>query len=175
VYGFQQTTNNLSQDVHKVLKYWDRFWNGLHVFSGLLNIEERRRRFNWTCLRKTAHARYERSLKHWSANLYEKQWKHTIKFTRGLRKIMHIFHLAWDHRKYMSGVDGDGLPQENPEAEHAEAIAFDPVALTGLLHNNFFQRYLIVINDSEGVVESRMAAWSEACNCHEPLFSTHRR
>ena len=170
VYGFQHTVNNLSQDVHKVLKYWEEFWNGLKVFSGLLNIEERRRRFCWTCLKGTVHAVFEPRLKSWSATLYEKQWKHTIKFTRKLRLIMFIFHLAWDHVKYLSGVDGDGKVEEGTEDTNDE-LAFDPAALTGLLKNFFWQRYLIFVDDSEGVVERRLGDWSENCNCHEPLYS----
>ena len=49
--GIQHVIDNATRDTHESMKYWGEFYVGLEQCRGLLCVPERRKRFQWTCLR----------------------------------------------------------------------------------------------------------------------------
>ena len=53
VAGLQHIINNMLDDVHKAIPWWDTCLKYLKQFEALLRSEEKRQRLTWTCLRNT--------------------------------------------------------------------------------------------------------------------------
>ena len=172
--GLQHIIYNMTEDVHTAMLYWKRFYEQLKNFEALLRMEERRKRFRWTCMAGTVHEIFEHLFKKWSASLYEGRWREVVNFVRELLAIYHVLCAAWDEGKYVRGVDilgrerpGNQQVQEQHEAS-LQLTQFKPRMLTESLKSATFFLFLNMASKVDGVTR-RLSQETEMCVCHAPL------
>lgn len=171
VYGMQHCVHNVTKDLHALLLYWPTFKKSLTTFQRLLQFKERRMRFQWTCIRRTAYEAQSWKLDGWSKTLYEARWREIVNFLKRLVVILPLFRACWNHQRYLLGVDsaGDKESFEEPEAGDA-GEHFDPLMLTQIIKDAMFHRYCIFVIKVDELPEKHLASWADGCACHEELY-----
>lgn len=173
MYGLQHLTNNLNEDIHKSLAYFEKFWSQLKNFEALLFHRERRRRLVVSCIIGSARADEEHKLCHFSCQLYEKRWKCVVAFLKRLVVVMPLLRACWDEQKYKDGTDvamdvSGASDEANPLGQ------LDLPGLTISIHDAFFNRYLVFALGVDDIAETKLASWGEGCICHEAFYVGNR-
>lgn len=168
VYGLQHLVHNLNQDVHKVLKYFDEYYEHLRNLSKLLAVDDRRRRFIVHCVEPSRYASDKWRLKKFAGHLYVKRWKEVTRFSKALLKVIWLVAETWDAEKYKG--HGAGIAQDITD----EDDPLDIGKISTTLCNNLFRRYLVLVVSVDSIPEDRIAAWGSTCPCHELLREAHK-
>ena len=174
-YGLQHIVSNMSEDVHKSLGHWEEFSQQLKQLEAFLRVDERRKRFIWTCLRNTSHAKSERLFERFKGSLYESRWHQVVDFIKNISKLLGPLATAWNEGRYVSGVDFEGKQREkqvNTQARQDDAQglhAFNPKKLTGILSSSLFHMYasMTLLIDE---VPDELARKAEGCPCHREVM-----
>ena len=183
VAGLQHIVSNLTADVHQGMKHWAHFFDNLKTLESLLRVDERRQRFIWTCLHGTALQGQGFRFRKFSASLYEARWHEVVNFLKCLKPLLSTLVRAWDHDKFVSGVNAEGAQRPvQAQAENAQNAmrglsALDPERVTAILQSALFHSYLDMALRLEQVPES-LASTAEGCVCHGALLaqlSEHKR
>ena len=93
--GQQHIIDNLTEDVHLSLSYWDRFFSQLKCCEAICRVEERRQRFVMRCLRGSTRARRELKVENCKGSLYDKRWREVVHFIKEFNKVKVVYALAW--------------------------------------------------------------------------------
>eukprot|EP00971_Amphidinium_carterae_P350630 6491656-Amphidinium_carterae.3 len=160
VAGMEHITNNLTEEIHVHLAYWETFYGQLKNASLLLVHRFRRERFVQHCLGGSPLAQQAHELEGWSATLYEKRWRHVILFIRALLPVWPLLKAFSAHRYLNAGGGG--------EIDVMGGAQFDAVQLEATVNDTMFYIYARFAAELDGVPNT-LAEWSKGCPCHSVL------
>ena len=154
--GTLHIIHNLRASMHTVFRGWDELWRRLKNFESLLCSRRRRDRLIATCVLGSAVNETEaaRTLRLFSARLYEKRWRCVADFIAAVLKLWPILRRVWSPQKWSSNVDSNrGGAQAGEEGDAQEGdgdgdglAQFDSDLLSDSLKSVFFflQLHLVV-------------------------------
>ena len=163
--------------MHQSLKHWDWFYPRLKNFETLLMNHEKRQRMVYSCVKDSAHSMHVHKFDNWSLTLYEPRWKCVVSFLKSFVDILDILVETFDAKKYLAAADAKSCdPQTDVVAGDVDVANEDtPFSARKLslsrieacLKDNFFVRYTHLVLQADSVPEFQLAAYCEACLCHE--------
>ena len=157
VAGLEHITNNLTEEVHVRLAWWETFYAKLHNLSLLLTHRWRRERFLHHCLQGTPLAVRAHELEGWSASLYQARWHHVIIFVRKMLPIWALLRCFT-----ASGYVGDsgGGQHDSRTMAHFDAAEAEKTVRSQMFYT--YCHFVCALDD----VPHELAAWSKGCACH---------
>eukprot|EP00971_Amphidinium_carterae_P349218 6490905-Amphidinium_carterae.1 len=167
VYGIQHLVDNVNRDCHVALKGWTRFHQQLKCLEAFICSTDRRERYVATCLADMFHFKEKALfLRRFGTKLYDKRWHVVMKFLRRALPFIRILASTWNERSYTMGGEGSGKQADT---------SWTPAALTEVLGDAMFHRYVGFVLRVEEVGEVHLGQWAEGCNCHEKMFHSKGR
>ena len=158
--GLQHVLDNVNREVHQSLSYWSTFFSSLKNIEHLLSQPHRRKHFVVSCLNSTCWSDNAAMVAQFRSTLYEHRWHEVASFVRNLLPLMPLLRGSWDAQKYA---------RQNTE----QGSEFSASMLSATLNNPLFGAYLHLIDLLESTCE-QLAAWGEACDCHEHMYKEGR-